>query len=117
MKGKPYSDAENIIIAVAYAKLAAAQHRGEHVAKAPLVRELVHATGRSRGSIEAKFMNYSAVAVEHKLLLALPDGYVKGYKPAPNGQKGMDVHLAAALHAVGFLRDALRAAARDSKTT
>lgn len=111
MKGKPYSDAENIVIAAAYVKLADAQHRGEHITKAPLVRELAHATGRSRGSIEAKFMNYSAVAVAGNLLPSLPNGYVKGYKPAPNGQKGMDQHLrdALAAGASSFVRMAVAA--------
>ncbi len=95
MKG--YSEEENLKIAAAYAWLAVAQYTDQKVVKSHLVAALVKETGRSRGSIESKFMNYSAAAVDHNLLPGLPFGYVKGYKPASNRQKGISKYLVAAL--------------------
>ena len=89
MKAAPYSESEQQLVAAEYVLLAVAQYLGEKRKKVTVVAELVAATGRSRGSIESKFMNYSAVAVEFDLLPALPNGYVKGYKPASKYQKSM----------------------------
>ncbi len=95
MKG--YSIEENIHVAAAYASLAVAQYTGAKLVKSHIVATLVKTTGRSRGSIESKFMNYSAAAVDHNLLPGLPFGYVKGYKPAHHRQKGISKFLRAAL--------------------
>jgi hypothetical protein len=101
MKAQAYSERENELIAAAYATLAAGQLHGVKVKKVTLVAELVAATGRSRGSIESKLMNYSAAAVAAGLLPELENGYVKGYKPAHNGQKGIWEYLQTALYAAG----------------
>lgn len=53
--------------------------------KAPMVRDLAEDLERSRGSIECKLMN-----VSHCVQLLGLGGLVKGYKPLPNIQKGMD---------------------------
>lgn len=48
--------------------------------KAPMVRELMSQIDRSKGSIEAKMMNTSAVLQE------AGKPYVRGYKPLGNAQ-------------------------------
>lgn len=104
MRNKPYTPQENTLIAAAYALLAENQDQGITTNKAKLVRTLIAdwqtRTGmpaRSRGSIEAKFMNASAIVSERGWLSHLPNGYVKGYKPAPNYQAALVDALAAAL--------------------
>lgn len=101
-RGAAYSADELAATAAAYVGFAIAQYRGEKVNKAAKQRELMAGvcSARSRGSLDAKFMNYSAVAVDNNMLPGLPFGYVKGYKPAPNYQAAM----------VDALRDALDAA-------
>lgn len=94
-----YTVAEHCALAAAYAFLAAKQTAGEAVNKAQLIRELQAGacSARSRGAIEAKFMNLSHVAQVAGLFPQLPGGYVKGYKPAPNGAKVLLAYLQAAL--------------------
>lgn len=98
-RGAPYSADELAATAAVYVRFAVAQYCGEKVNKAAAQRELMAGVcaGRSRGSLDAKFMNYSAVAVDNNMLPGLPFGHVKGYKPAPNYQKAM----------VDALRDAI----------
>ena len=98
-RGAAYSADELKATAAAYVGFAIAQYTGQRVNKAAVQRELMAGVcaGRSRGSLDAKFMNYSAVAVDHNMLPGLPFGYVKGYKPAPNYQAAM----------VDALRDAI----------
>ncbi len=105
-RGKAYSENELQATAAAYVRMAVGQACGQKVNKAALTRELQAGVcaDRSRGSIDAKFMNYSAVAVDHAMLPGLPFGYVKGYKPAPNYQKAM----------VEALRDAIGHAAAEA---
>lgn len=90
-RGAAYSAEELAAVADAYVRFAIAQYRGQKVNKAAAQRELMAGVcaARSRGSLDAKFMNYSAVAVERNLLPGLPFGHVQGYKPAPNYQKAM----------------------------
>lgn len=97
MSRKEYSEVEHAAIADAYVALVAAQIAGRKVSKAEIVRGLMATTGRTRGAIEAKFMNMSAAAVAHGLFPELPDGYVKGYKPAPNGAKSLPGFIVAAM--------------------
>lgn len=105
MRNKPYTPAENARIVAAYIMLAKAQADGEPMNKAQLVRTLIKdwptSPARSRGSIEAKFMNCSAVADQYGLLPSLPNGYVKGYKPAPNYQSDLAAMLRDAVSAPG----------------
>lgn len=98
-RGAAYSDAELKATAAAYVAMAIGQYIGVKVNKAALTRELQAGAcaDRSRGSLDAKFMNYSAVAVDNGMLPGLPFGYVKGYKPAPNYQRAMVAALDAAL--------------------
>lgn len=95
-----YSDNETRALCDAYVRLAVAQFAGDRVSKAALVRELQAGAlaGRTRGAIEAKLMNISAHAVRSNLLPMLPGGYVKGYKPAPNGAKALHDSLIIAIY-------------------
>lgn len=63
-----------------YDAMLALQASGEKWQKAPLVRLTADLLGRSKGSIEAKLMNASAVRAELGL------DVVKGYKPLANMQ-------------------------------
>lgn len=100
-RGAAYSADELAATAAAYVRFAVAQYTGVKVNKAAVQRELMAGvcSERSRGSLDAKFMNYSAVAVDNNMLPGLPFGYVKGYKPAPNYQAAMVDALDAALDA------------------
>lgn len=62
-----------------YNKMLAFQLADEKYTKAPLVRALADAQGRTKGSIECKLMNVSAI---RQNLLQLP--IVKGYKALDN---------------------------------
>jgi len=97
MKHLKYTDADRTAIARQYVRLAIAQFTQQKLVKAKIVRELMEVTGRTRGAIEACFMNISHSAKQADLLPQLPDGYVKGYKPAPNGAKAWPDFLQAAL--------------------
>jgi len=94
-----YTHEEHVALAEAYAFMATEQEAGRKVNKAQLARDLQAGACavRTRGAIEAKWMNMSAVAVEFGLLPNLPDGYVKGYKPAPNYGKALITYLQDAL--------------------
>lgn len=98
-RGAAYSEVEDKAIATAYVALAVAQYTGQKLSKAQLTRDLQASvcSERSRGSIDASFMNCSGVAVDNSMLPGLPFGYVKGYKPAPNYRKGLLPALQAAL--------------------
>lgn len=98
---KAYSDHEHELLAGAYVAMAIYQLTGRKYSKAEIVRGLMAVTGRTRGAIEAKFMNLSAAAVKGGILPALPGGYVKGYKPAPNGAKCLESFLLVALFKSG----------------
>lgn len=97
---KEYNDSETRALCDAYVSMAVAQFAGDRVNKAALVRTLQAGAlaGRTRGAIEAKFMNISAHAVRSDLLPMLPGGYVKGYKPAPNGAKALHDALIIAIY-------------------
>ena len=97
MTAKPWSDLENAAVAALWVAMAVAQYKGEKFVKARGVAEVVKASGRGRCSVEAKLMNLSAAAVKLAATPWLPEGYVKGYKPAPNYQKAIEAHLLAAL--------------------
>jgi hypothetical protein len=110
MRNKSWNYEENTAIAEAYALMAVLQLSGNKFNKSQLIRTLRgesqdvdaplfgQCAARSRGSIEAKLMNCSAVALEFGLCAALENGYVKGYKPAPNYQKVLREFLIEALN-------------------
>jgi hypothetical protein len=108
MRGKNWTYSENHALVAAYAAMALAQYNGESVNKSAIIRVLMagECADRSRGSIEAKFMNCSAVAVQYGMLDSLPNGYVKGYKPAPNYQKVLREFLIEALNVPNGYHDA-----------
>jgi len=100
-RGTNYSATEHAALCAAYVSMAVEQNAGRKVNKAAIIRDLIATVcpTRSRGSIEAKFMNISAAAISRNLLPGLPGGHVQGYKPAPNGSKSLADDLTAALHA------------------
>ena len=79
----PWTQDEINALLKAYGQLVDAQAAGLYLSKAGVVRALMAGPciGRSKGSVEAKFMNLSAACV------MAGTGYVKGYKPAPNMQR------------------------------
>jgi hypothetical protein len=95
---RDWTESENTAVCLAYCIMLAAQKRGEKFNKSAIRRELIGTEAeqgplynRSNGSIEAKLMNCSAVAVS----LGWP--LLKGYKPAPNYQKCLRWHMTEAL--------------------
>lgn len=93
----------------AYAEMLERELRGERIVKAAYNRRVQEATGRSKGSVEYKFQNVSAVFTE------LGYAYVGGYLPAYNYQR-MLLDLSAGLieRDVG-LRSAMEDAAQASE--
>lgn len=93
-----YTDNETRIIADAYVRLVAAEASGIKLNKAQLYRDIAPLLqGRTRGAVEAKWMNLSHVALTNGMLPGLVNGYVAGYKPAPNGAKALKDALIVAL--------------------
>ena len=84
----PWDAGETWGIVKLYEKLSILQQAGKlgrgkgKISKATLVRGFTEDTGRSRGSVEAKLMNVSAV-VEGLLPLCNVE-LVTGYRPLPN---------------------------------
>ena len=66
-----------------YFAFLASEQRGDKYVKAGPVRELAEKQGRSKGSVEAKMMNVSAVLQAHG------KPWVNGYKPLPNYNKAL----------------------------
>ena len=83
-----WSTSETVGIVILYRRLSILQQAGKlgrgngKTSKAALVRAFTEETGRSRGSVEAKLMNVSAV-VEDLLPLCKVE-LVVGYRPLPN---------------------------------
>jgi Domain of unknown function (DUF3883)/EVE domain len=78
-----WSGAEIQPTVIAYFTMLRAELAGQPYVKADFNREVQAATGRSRGAVEYKFQNISAVLNE----IGLP--YIQGYKPAPNLQNAL----------------------------
>ena len=81
--GDAWTDVENDVCVSAYLRLLEAELRDAHLVKTELNREVQSATGRSKGAIEYKFQNVSAV------LRDLNHPFVNGYKPAVNYQDSL----------------------------
>ncbi len=75
-----WPDAEIQPTLTAYFAMLSAELAGQSYVKAAFNREVQAATGRSRGAVEFKFANISAVLSD----IGLP--YVLGYRPRPNIQ-------------------------------
>jgi hypothetical protein len=78
--GQDWSEQEIDLIVADYFDMLAMDLRGEPYIKAQRIAELQRLTGRSRGSIEFKHQNISAV------LLELNEPWINGYKPMANYQ-------------------------------
>jgi hypothetical protein len=78
-----WTDAEIQPTVTAYFAMLRAELAGQPYVKADFNRQVQAATGRSRGAVEYKFENISAVLRD----LGLP--YVQGYKPYPNLQHAL----------------------------
>lgn len=83
LEGTTWSDAENDIIVADYFAMLTLEMAGQAPVKAHHNRALVELTGRSRGSIERKHMNISAVLER----LGLPR--IGGYAPNANFQNSL----------------------------
>ncbi|MDR2857309.1 MAG: DUF3883 domain-containing protein [Novosphingobium sp.] len=82
-KGKPWSDAEIDLIVADYFAMLADELVHQAYSKAARNRQLQELLPRSRGSIEFKHQNISAV------LLGLGQPWIEGYKPAANFQNAL----------------------------
>lgn len=80
---KPWSDADVKGVLKLYNSFLHSQFDGEKYVKAPAVRALAEKQDRTKGSIEAKMMNVSAVLQMHGR------AFVTGYKPLPNINKAL----------------------------
>ena len=81
--GTPWTGFEIEAIVADYGDMLRAELAGERVVKAERNRALQRIIGRSRGSIEYKHQNISAIL----MLFGLP--YIRGYKPASNYQRAL----------------------------
>lgn len=75
-----WTDAENDVVVEVYFRMLSFEARGRDYVKKEFNEEVQSRTGRSRGSVEYKLQNVSAVLME--------DGFpcIDGYKPYPNYQ-------------------------------
>ena len=78
-----WSSDENDVLVLAYLDLLARELRGERPVKARTIEALQRQVGRSKGSIEFKLANVSAVLHE------MHHPWIEGYKPRPNFQKSL----------------------------
>lgn len=78
-----WSPAENDVLVEAYLRMLENELRGQPFVKTQINAELQNLISRSRGSIEYKFQNVSAVLRDH----AHP--FINGYKPASNYQEAL----------------------------
>lgn len=83
MSREAWSAVENAAIVADYLAMLGLDLRGESYNKAARNRALQEHLGRSRGSIEFKHQNISAV------LMALGEPWIDGYKPAHNYQDAL----------------------------
>lgn len=81
--GEDWSSAEINAVVAEYAAMLRAQRAGQTSIKARHNERVQEATGRSRGSVEFKFCNISAV------LRDLGSDWVKGYEPRGNYQAAL----------------------------
>lgn len=78
--GTHWTEAENGLIVASYFRMLRAELRGAPYVKSEENRRVQEGTGRSRGSIEHKYMNISAALLELGLV------HIDGYKPERNSQ-------------------------------
>lgn len=105
--GHRWTRTEDEIIVDAYLRLLEAEKAGHPLVKAVVRREVEALTGRSKGSVEYKMQNISAV------MQSLNCDWITGYKPAANYQteladvvrEKLGIRSARPDLAVGELRD------------
>lgn len=78
-----WSDAENDSVVLAYLDMLGRELRHQPYVKTETNRRVQEATGRSRGSVEFKFANVSAVLNE------MHHPYIRGYQPRSNFQDSL----------------------------
>lgn len=81
--GSVWTDAENTLTVATYFEMLRTELSGGQINKAQNNRNLQEAIGRSRGSIEFKHANISAVLHQMKAF------YINGYKPRANVQNSL----------------------------
>lgn len=84
MAGEDWSDLENDLIVADYFSMLAAEIAGQPYVKAEHNRNIqIHLNDRTRGSVEKKHQNISAVMV------GLGQPWIDGYKPLPSFQNSL----------------------------
>ena len=83
MRGREWTDRENDLIVAAYMKMLREEILGIPYVKAETRRWLQEETGRSKGSVEYKLQNISAI------LQLIGEPWIEGYKPAYNFQRAL----------------------------
>lgn len=81
--GVVWSDTELKASIAVYRRILAAEDRGQPITEREVVESLMKATGRTKGSIEMRMQNISAVLDE----LGLP--WIEGYKPLRHYPDGL----------------------------
>jgi hypothetical protein len=98
-----WSDAENDSVVLAYLDMLGRELRHEPYVKTETNRRVQQATGRSKGSVEFKFANVSAVLNE------MHHPYIRGYQPRSNFQDSLRDAVLRHVHDVpGLAESALR---------
>ncbi|GAA1938975.1 DUF3883 domain-containing protein [Agromyces allii] len=110
-KGTDWSDSEVRVVTDSYMRMLRAELRGERYNKAAENARVRESVNRSRGSVEYKFMNISAVLIE---LGWIP---IAGYKPYSNVQSALRAAVAAALVDDSKIESAMRAAVESLPST
>lgn len=80
---RPWSDAENKATVRFYVEMLKLELRGERFVKTDYNRELQDLIGRSKGAIEFKHSNISAILRDNRAL------FIDGYKPRSNVQQSL----------------------------
>lgn len=96
--GETWTSLENEVVVAAYLGMLERELRDEPFVKARINEEVRKQIGRSRGSVEFKFRNVSAVLRE------LNHPFVDGYKAAPNFQDSLRDAVIAQLDAMPSLQ-------------
>ena len=94
-----WSEAENDSVVLAYLDMLGRELRHEPYVKTETNRRVQEATGRSRGSVEFKFANVSAVLNE------MHHPYIRGYQPRSNFQDSLRDAVLRHVHAVPDLAE------------
>lgn len=98
--GESWSVFENEVIVAAYLDMLELELHGKPFIKSRINEDVRRSIGRSRGSVEYKFQNISAVLIE------LSHPYVRGYKAASNFQDSLRDAVVAQVQARAGLRTA-----------